>query len=225
MRKILQILKQKWAEYLIEVVVIIIGILGAFMLNNWNENQKKTRLELDLLSLLVNSLNSDLVDIESNLEGQRRAMRSQKIILKWFKGKQQITDSICTHFKRASSATGFIPSDGSFKTLQGIGLRIISNDSLRNKISRLYDYRYDYYLGIEKDWYVPQIYYLINEVNSKYLDDNHCPVDQEIIDSPEYKYQLSRCLSANIVFISEIEQTRNDIQELIAQINLELDSR
>jgi len=40
MKKIIEHLKIEWHKYIFDTVVVIVGILIAFSLNNWNENQK-----------------------------------------------------------------------------------------------------------------------------------------------------------------------------------------
>lgn len=52
MKKIISTLAQKWPEYLIEILVITIGILGAFALNN-----------LDRASSLRNRINNYLIGL------------------------------------------------------------------------------------------------------------------------------------------------------------------
>ena len=64
MKKILETLKLKWAEYLLEILVITIGILGAFMLNSWNESRKTNIIEQDYLI----SLKAEFIYNEEKLE-------------------------------------------------------------------------------------------------------------------------------------------------------------
>ena len=52
MKKILQNLKENWITYGFETLVVIVGILGAFALNNWNENRKRNLDEQAVLQLL-----------------------------------------------------------------------------------------------------------------------------------------------------------------------------
>jgi len=64
MKKILEILKRKWAEYLLEIFVIIIGILGAFALDNWSEQNKNSVKEKEYLR----DIHEDFVKNKSHFE-------------------------------------------------------------------------------------------------------------------------------------------------------------
>lgn len=68
MKKIIETLKKKWAEYLLEIIVITFGILLAFGLNNWNEGRKNDKLQKEYLTRLVQDFEQDLEDLESVTE-------------------------------------------------------------------------------------------------------------------------------------------------------------
>lgn len=203
--------------------MIIVSILGAFALDSWYENQKKHQLGKEVLAEIKLGLKRDLIDLEANYGGHKSGVQSQKIVLDWLNSNLPFKDSLCRHFGKAQITTGFIASDGAFETLKSLGFNLITNDSLRNHISMLYDVQYDYYLGVES-WYEKSIYYFINEVNERHLDQNNCPTEPAKIKmANDFKYHLKKCKGKNQILTAVIKQTKTDVEKLIVRIEKELD--
>ncbi len=59
MKKVINHLKENWIRHGFETLVVTIGILGAFGLNNWNEDRKTTNTEIEYLKRLRSDIAND----------------------------------------------------------------------------------------------------------------------------------------------------------------------
>lgn len=59
MKNIQKHFKRNWYKYAFDTLVVIVGILIALFLTNWNENRKQQTLETKFLERLVDDLKSD----------------------------------------------------------------------------------------------------------------------------------------------------------------------
>lgn len=66
-KKIFNHLKLNWITYGFETFTIIVGILGAFTLNNWNENRKQHKSDIEF----IENLRIELVNDSTVLSGRR----------------------------------------------------------------------------------------------------------------------------------------------------------
>ena len=94
MRKILDTLSQKWPEYILEIFVLIIGIYGAFLLDNWNEERKDSSQSMAYLAALGEELNQNITSLEKYHETLSRFLKDTHYYLSIVNGNKEVTDSI-----------------------------------------------------------------------------------------------------------------------------------
>ena len=181
-RKIRQKLltENKFSKYLLyaigEIVLVVIGILIALQINNWNEYQKERQSEQLVLREIRDNLKYDLKDFESNLITLQNKVISSKTILKALNNDTPYNDSLGFYFTYLTAFPHFSSKTNGYKLLQSKGLEIIINDALRNSITDLYEDRYQYILTIEKE----RINYnkvLLGEAMTPYIGIQELPLD------------------------------------------------
>lgn len=82
-----------------EIILVVIGILIALQLNNWNENRKIKTFEKDLLIGLQTQLIGDFGLINRSIEGNKRVQTSSQIILDHMDQDLPYHDSLALHFE------------------------------------------------------------------------------------------------------------------------------
>jgi len=134
----------KYFKYAIgEIVLVVIGILIALSINNWNEDRKLAAQEIKILKEIKSELALALFDLKNDAEDLQRNLNSAGIIYNTILQKKNYHDSLRSHFLLSIDGEDFSAKQSAFESLKSVGLETISNDSIRAKIT-------DVYLKIEK---------------------------------------------------------------------------
>jgi hypothetical protein len=165
----------KYLRYAIgEILLIVIGILIALSINNWNTNKKNKEYERFYIQGIINDIELDIVKLNKAITYDSLKVNSGNYLLNHFKNPTLKKDSILlNHFANSIPISGFNQTDNVFEDLKSSGrLNFLSNDSLRKKIQ-------DYYIDGE---------YLIqamgaNNSMSKEIYDNRILSDEFDINS------------------------------------------
>jgi hypothetical protein len=168
-RKIRQKLlaENKFSKYLLyaigEIALVVIGILIALQINNWNEERKQNKLEESTLIELKANMLADIGDFQADINGYNTAANSCRIVLDFIDGKIPYSDSLNLHLGKLRIQGVFSPTQVAYENLKLSGIKLISNDSLRNTLSNLYEVQYKYAAG-----YLEAEYHLDNQVLGEY---------------------------------------------------------
>ncbi|WP_229310945.1 hypothetical protein [Larkinella soli] len=72
--KLMRLLKEKWPEYVIEILVIIFSITISFVLDEWRDNQRKKESEQAYLKGLASDLTADIDQLQEVIAETRQVL-------------------------------------------------------------------------------------------------------------------------------------------------------
>ncbi|MFT5753022.1 MAG: putative RNA-binding protein associated with RNAse of E/G family [Flavobacterium sp.] len=143
----------KYFKYAIgEIVLVVIGILIALSINNWNNTKISSKVEQNILEEIANGLNEDLPDVKHNIEGHKKGIKACIYWRKIINNEQVETDSVALNYWNLTR--NFVASQNisSYESLKSRGLELITNDSLRLQIISLYETDYNILKTLEEDY-------------------------------------------------------------------------
>lgn len=170
-RKIRQRLltENKISKYLIyaigEIVLVVIGILIALAINNYNENQKSVAQEQVFLKQLVTDYKANLLQLENKIEMRRKLIAESQNVLEITSKDITISeDSLSAIFATFFMDPTFDPIEND--VLNSGNIKLIQNDSLKQALSHwTSDVKaYSENEHIQHDHYISEIIPFMKEV-------------------------------------------------------------
>ena len=133
----------KYFKYAIgEIVLVVIGILIALQINNWNNDRKDADLEIKILKEISSNLNSDISDIEHQINFNNLLIKHNSSVLNHLINKTALTDSLKHSYSFLWGYGHFSGNTVGYENLKSRGVSLIKDDLLRNAISELYENTY-----------------------------------------------------------------------------------
>jgi len=146
----------KYLKYAIgEIVLVVIGILIALSINNWNDYRKDRIEEKNLYKTLIRSLNNDLIDVRDKSVILDSAISAQRIFItnnsfESISSKYPFSEIRDLINRVGQTSKSFVPNISIYnKIMQNNQIDLIQSDVLQMQIMALYDRAYWEYKDLD----------------------------------------------------------------------------
>lgn len=124
-----------------EIVLVVLGILIALQINNWNQHRLDKEFEITMLKEIKSSLESDMEMnngfVNFNVKTIDEGIQE---LLTMIASNKSYPDSVLLNaYNKMSIGTAYSYNSGGYEALKSIGLDKITNDSLRQELIFIYE--------------------------------------------------------------------------------------
>ncbi len=148
-RKIRQHLlaENKFSKYILyalgEIFLVVVGILIALQINNWNEDRKQVLKSLDIMREIRENLAYNNERFKQEIKEEESVINSIDIVMANLRLNKGYDNSLDFHFFNVAYWPGSVKKSSGYETLKTQGVEIIRSDTLRKAIIDLYEGMYE----------------------------------------------------------------------------------
>lgn len=205
-----------------EIFLVVIGILIALSINNWNEANKNAKREHAFLINLQEDLRSDSLRLEEIKDQLKIAVSYKKVFEREMKGTVTDPDSLTAHFmKQYNILIDFVPNSTTVDELSNNGLNLISSPSLRRQIVTIYNTYDDLILKLKIGQGKGQS--IVNYVSEK-VENINSPTEAEIRNLLKDKFYVNQThMNFLATQLTAVNQALQQCEETLSMIQNNLD--
>ena len=131
----------QYSRYAIgEIVLVVIGILIALYINNWNQSLNDRKFEKEMLMEVSNSLRSDQGYLEMIERRNTAKEKGIQDMLQMIESGKTFPDSVLLNtYNQVTLRNSFAYNTGGYESIKSVGLDKISNEKVRAGLIELYE--------------------------------------------------------------------------------------
>ena len=234
--------RNKFSRYFLyavgEIALIVLGILIAFYLDNINAEKQAREVETKLLQELKLNLASNLKILERTLNTEAEYLAYNEMILDYLDNRKPYDKELDNAFGVYFWTISTNPVTGGYEFLKSKGVDLITNDSLRNRISFIFENEFSILKTENEVWsnnlqqnisypYHVKLFrrYYATDSNGNETERAR-PFDYRgLLEDDEFKSINTEIISNRKWNINSLQKLIGEIQGLITQIDAELRKR
>lgn len=132
----------KWKYILGEITLIVLGILIAVQINNWNESRKFRRFEKQIMQEIHQTFKKDLDVIKSRIRRCETIEKAAGKVYQQLGDRAPLSDELQRAFWLCNWVVFYHPQTIAFERLRAKGIEIVSDGQLRLDLLHLHDFLY-----------------------------------------------------------------------------------
>ena len=222
----------KYSKYAIgEIILVVLGILIALQINNWNNVQNDKQAEIKYLKQLLSSLEDNYQIIGDKIATNQRLYEQGVQLFKDLKQNKELNDSIKRRFLIPQFDQAVLLNTAAFENFKNDGMSLISNEELKFEIINIYEQELKYMqitFADQFENYITQVIHPFYSRNFEITTKNEqwlaTPNDYEgLLRKREFTNILSSINSMREYAIQFHGESQKDIKDLINKIEAEID--